>query len=161
LKKYIKIEYTYINYSKDVSEVLNGRDESVTDITINLTSKITQDNDTETFTRTAPGNMTEDGDIIRISYAEEGAIPVKVLLKDDKLLIRRGVDHNNYSFMKFVPGEKESCRYVVEGRQMDMVSVTNLLEYTEDEGSHKLRVEYDLFNGLYLIGNYAVTLIFT
>ena len=123
-----------------MSEVLNGRDESVTDITINLTSKITQDNDTETFTRTAPGKMTEDG---------------------DKLLIRRGVDHNNYSFMKFVPGEKESCRYVVEGRQMDMVSVTNLLEYTEDEGSHKLRVEYDLFNGLYLIGNYAVTLIFT
>lgn len=141
--------------------MLNGRDESVTAITINLTSKITQDNDTETFNRTAPGNMTEKDGIIRISYAEEGAIPVEMLLKDDELMIRRGVDHNNYSFMKFVPGEKANCRYVVEGRQMDMVSVTNLLEYSDEDASHKLRVEYDLFNGLYLIGNYAVTLIFT
>ena len=39
-----------------------------------------------------------------------------------------------------------------------MTSVTNLLEYqSQDDGSRKLRVEYDLFNGLYLIGNYAVT----
>ena len=142
--------------------MLNGRDENVTAITINLTSKITQDNDTGTFTRNAPGTMTEKDGVTRIAYAEEGEIPVKMLLKDDELLIRRGVDQNNYSFMKFVPGEKESCRYVVEGRQMDMVSVTNLLEYEpQEDGSNKLRVEYDLFNGLYLIGNYAVTLIFT
>lgn len=133
----------------------------LTAITIDLTSRITQDDETETFSRHAQGQLTEDGDVTRISYAEEGDIPVKMLLKENELLIRRGVDSNNYSMMKFVPGEKESCRYVVEGRQMDMVSVTNLLEYTEDEGSHKLRVEYDLFNGLYLIGNYAVTLIFT
>lgn len=133
----------------------------MTAITIDLTSRITQDDETETFSRHAQGQLTEEGDVTRISYAEEGDIPVKMLLKENELLIRRGVDSNNYSMMKFVPGEKESCRYVVEGRQMDMVSVTNLLEYTEDEGSHKLRVEYDLFNGLYLIGNYAVTLIFT
>ncbi len=133
----------------------------LTAITIDLTSRITQDDETETFSRHAQGQLTEDGDVTRISYAEEGDIPVKMLLKENELLIRRGVDSNNYSMMKFVPGEKESCRYVVEGRQIDMVSVTNLLEYTEDEGSHKLRVEYDLFNGLYLIGNYAVTLIFT
>ncbi|MCB4716787.1 DUF1934 domain-containing protein, partial [Limosilactobacillus fermentum] len=45
---------------------------------------------------------------------------------------------------------------------MDMVSVTNLLEYvTQEDGSRKLRVEYDLFKGLYLIGNYTVMLIFT
>lgn len=131
-------------------------------ITIKLTSKITQDNDTETFNREAHGTMNEKDGITRIAYAEENEIPVKMLLKDAELLIRRGVDENNYSFMKFVPGEKENCRYVVEGRQMDMVSVTNLLEYTTKEnGSRQLRVEYDLFNGLYLIGNYAVTLIFT
>ena len=134
----------------------------MTAITINLTSKITQENESETFTKQIPGKMTEENGITRISYDEEEAISVKMLLKEDELIIRRGADKNNYSFMKFVPCEKESCRYVVEGRQMDMVSVTNLLEYvTQEDGSHKLRVEYDLFNGLYLIGNYTVTLIFT
>ena len=126
----------------------------LTAITIDLTSRITQDDETETFSR--------HGDVTRISYAEEGDIPVKMLLKENELLIRRGVDSNNYSLMKFIPGEKGNCRYVVEGRRMDMTSVTNLLEYqSQDDGSRKLRVEYDLFNGLYLIGNYAVTLIFT
>lgn len=134
----------------------------LTAITIDLTSKITQDDETETFTRHAQGQLTEEGDVTRISYAEEGNIPVKMLLKENELLIRRGVDSNNYSLMKFIPGEKGNCRYVVEGRRMDMTSVTNFLEYqSQDDGSRKLRVEYDLFNGLYLIGNYAVTLIFT
>lgn len=145
-----------------MQRLVNRRDENVAAITIKLTSKITQDNDTETFNREAHGTMNEKDGITRIAYAEENEIPVKMLLKAAELLIRRGVDENNYSFMKFVPGEKENCRYVVEGRQMDMVSVTNLLEYTTKEnGSRQLRVEYDLFNGLYLIGNYAVTLIFT
>ena len=131
-------------------------------ITVNLTSKITQDDETETFTKVASGQLEENNGVIRVSYKEEGTIPVKMLLKKDELIIKRGVDNNNYSLMKFVPGEKVNCRYVVEGRQMDMTSVTNLLEYqSQDDGSRKLRVEYDLFNGLYLIGNYAVTLIFT
>ena len=134
----------------------------MTAITVNLTSKITQGDETETFTRTSAGELKQDGEITRVSYAEENAIPVKMLIKEDELLIRRGGDKNNYSFMKFIPGEKAHCRYVVEGRQMDMDSVANLLEYeTLEDGSRKLRVEYDLFNGLYLIGNYAVTLIFT
>ena len=131
-------------------------------ITVNLTSKITQDDETETFTKVASGQLEENNGVIRVSYKEEGTIPVKMLLKEDELIIKRGVDNNNYSLMKFVPGEKVNCRYVVEGRRMDMTSVTNLLEYqSQDDGSRKLRVEYDLFNGLYLIGNYAVTLIFT
>ena len=131
-------------------------------ITVNLTSKITQDDETETFTKVASGQLEENNGVIRVSYKEEGTITVKMLLKEDELIIKRGVDNNNYSLMKFVPGEKVNCRYVVEGRQMDMTSVTNLLEYqSQDDGSRKLRVEYDLFNGLYLIGNYAVTLIFT
>lgn len=93
---------------------------------------------------------------------EDGVIPVKMLLKENELLIKRGVDENNYSFMRFVPGEKEACRYVVEGRQMDLTSAANLLEFeTQEDGSQKLRIEYDLFSGLYLIGNYTVTLIFT
>lgn len=142
--------------------MLKGRDESVTETKIYLNSSITQDKDTETFTKEATGQINEENGAIRIAYAEDETIPVKVLIKEDKVIIRRGVDSNNFSLMKFTPGEKEECRYVVEGRRMDMISVTNLLECQEqDDGSRKLRLEYDLFNGLYLIGNYAVTLIFT
>ena len=62
----------------------------LTAITIDLTSRITQDDETETFSRHAQGQLTEDGDVTRISYAEEGDIPVKMLLKENELLIRRG-----------------------------------------------------------------------
>lgn len=133
----------------------------MTKINIDLTSTITQEQDSETFHKSAKGEMKQDGAITRISYLEDGTIPVKMLLKDNELLLRRGVDGRNYSFMRFVPGEKEACRYVVSGRQMDLISVTNLLEFEENEARQKLHVEYDLFSGLYLIGNYTVTLIFT
>lgn len=128
--------------------MFNERDENVATITVNLTSKITQDNETETFTKTAQGQLEEKNNVIRLSYMEDDTIPVKMLLKEDELIIKRGVDANNYSLMKFIPGEKVNCRYVVEGRQMDMVSVTNLLEYEDQGSSHQLRLEYDLFNGL-------------
>lgn len=129
---------------------------------IKFTSTITQDTEEETFAKEMPGEIKEDSGIIRISYLEDGEIPVKMLFKDKELIMRRGVDKLNYSFMRFVPGEKEDCRYLVEGRQMDLSSVTNLLSFsTEKDGKRKLHVEYDLFSGLYLIGNYTVTLIFT
>ena len=131
-------------------------------VKVNLTSTITQKKETETFKKSADGELKTIGDITRLSYLEDGVIPVKMLLKENELLIKRGVDENNYSFMRFVPGEKEACRYVVEGRQMDLTSAANLLEFeTQENGSQKLRIEYDLFSGLYLIGNYTVTLIFT
>lgn len=131
-------------------------------VKVDLTSTITQKKETETFKKSADGELKTIGDITRLSYLEDGVIPVKMLLKENELLIKRGVDENNYSFMRFVPGEKEACRYVVEGRQMDLTSAANLLEFeTQEDGSQKLRIEYDLFSGLYLIGNYTVTLIFT
>lgn len=134
----------------------------MSEISIDLTSQITQDNDTETFHKSSSGTLEEAENILRISYLEDNQIPVKLLIKDHELLLRRGVDHNNYSFMRLVPGEKAACRYLVDGRQMDLLSVTNRLELTETEdGSRKLQVEYDLFSGLYLVGNYAITLIFT
>ncbi len=134
----------------------------MTKINVDLTSTITQDKETETFHKQAQGEFKENGGIIRISYLEDGTIPVKMLLKENELILRRGVDAKNYSLMRFVPGEKEACRYLMGGRQMDLSSVTNLLEYADQkDGSQKLRIEYDLFSGLYLIGNYTVTLIFT
>ena len=129
---------------------------------ITLTSTIIQEDEQESFDKEMPGEIIEENGIIRISYLEDEEIPVKMLLKNNELLIRRGVDKLNYSFMRLVPGEKEDCRYLVQGRQMDLISVTNLLNFsTENDGKRKLHVEYDLFSGLYLIGNYTVTLIFT
>ncbi|MGQ5709721.1 DUF1934 domain-containing protein [Lactobacillus sp. PSON] len=134
----------------------------MTKVQITLTSTIVQEEDQESFDKEMPGEITEEDGVIRISYLEDGEIPVKMLLKDNELIIKRGVDKQNYSFMRFVPGEKEKCRYLVQGRQMDLISVTNLLDFsTEIDGKRKLHVEYDLFSGLYLIGNYTVTLIFT
>ncbi|RVU70088.1 MULTISPECIES: DUF1934 domain-containing protein [Lactobacillus] len=128
---------------------------------IELTSTITQDKEQETFHKQMTGEVTENKGIMRVSYLEDGTIPVKMLLKENELILRRGTDEQNYSLMRFIPGEKAACRYVVTGRQMDLTSVTNLLKYEEDDHGQKLQVEYDLFSGLYLVGNYTVTLIFT
>lgn len=133
----------------------------MTKIKIDLTSTITQEKDTETFHKQAVGTLEKNSNAMRIQYLEDQAIPVKMLLKDQELIIRRGADSGDYSLMRFTPGEKGKCKYVVNGRQMDLVSVTNLLRIEENSDSIKVQVEYDLFSGLYLVGNYTVTLIFT
>lgn len=133
----------------------------MTKINIDITSIITQEDEMETFNKQAIGEKIQDDDIIRISYLEDGKIPVKILLKDNELIIKRGVGKNNYSFMRFTVGQKQKCRYVVSGRQVDLLSATKLLNFVEEDAKQKVRIEYDLFSGLYLIGNYTVTLIFT
>ncbi|MDE6491662.1 DUF1934 domain-containing protein [Lactobacillus intestinalis] len=129
-------------------------------VEIHLTSKITQEDETATFEKTMPGEFSEKDGIMRLSYLEDGQIPIKIMIKNNEMIMRRGVDSRNHSLMRFTPGEKEDCHYLVEGRQMDLTSVTNLLKVTKNGDEHKVSVEYDLFSGLYLIGNYAVTLIF-
>lgn len=129
-------------------------------VEIHLTSKITQEDETATFEKTMPGEFSEKDGIMRLSYLEDGQIPIKIMIKNNEMIMRRGVDIRNHSLMRFTPGEKEDCHYLVEGRQMDLTSVTNLLKVTKNGNEHKVSVEYDLFSGLYLIGNYAVTLIF-
>ncbi len=129
-------------------------------VEIHLTSKITQEDEMATFEKTMPGEFSEKDGIMRLSYLEDGQIPIKIMIKNNEMIMRRGVDSRNHSLMRFTPGEKEDCHYLVEGRQMDLTSVTNLLKVTKNGDEHKVSVEYDLFSGLYLIGNYAVTLIF-
>lgn len=129
-------------------------------VEIHLTSKITQEDETAAFEKTMPGEFSEKDGIMRLSYLEDGQIPIKIMIKNNEMIMRRGVDSRNHSLMRFTPGEKEDCHYLVEGRQMDLTSVTNLLKVTKNGNEHKVSVEYDLFSGLYLIGNYAVTLIF-
>lgn len=129
-------------------------------VEIHLISKITQEDETATFEKTMPGEFSEKDGIMRLSYLEDGQIPIKIMIKNNEMIMRRGVDSLNHSLMRFTPGEKEDCHYLVEGRQMDLTSVTNLLKVIKNGDEHKVSVEYDLFSGLYLIGNYAVTLIF-
>lgn len=156
---------SYRNYSKSCQRPLlaavKGEEFFIkmSKIKIDLTSKITQGEQTETIRQQAEGELREDGAVKRIFYESE-KVPVKMLVKEQELLIRRGADHSNFSQMHFILGEKGQCKYVVEGRQLDLLSETKRLELKENAAGQQLEVEYDLFSGVDLIGSYAVSLIF-
>lgn len=156
---------SYRNYSKSCQRPLlaavKGEEFFIkmSKIKIDLTSKITQGEQTETICQQAEGELREDGAVKRIFYEAE-KVPVKMLVKEQELLIRRGTDHSNFSQMHFILGEKGQCKYVVEGRQLDLLSETKRLELKENAAGQQLEVEYDLFSGVDLIGSYAVSLIF-
>ena len=156
---------SYRNYSKSCQRPLlaavKGEEFFIkmSKIKIDLTSKITQGEQTETIRQQVEGELREDGAVKRIFYEAE-KVPVKMLVKEQELLIRRGTDHSNFSQMHFILGEKGQCKYVVEGRQLDLLSETKRLELKENAAGQQLEVEYDLFSGVDLIGSYAVSLIF-
>ena len=134
----------------------------MTKVKIDFTSKIIQGKDSETFKKTADGKLVESAGNTRVSYLEDGKIPVKILIKEGNVIIRRGTDRNNYSQLHFVVGERKDCRYVAQGYQMDLQSTTEFIKFfPKNNGSSELQIEYNLYSGLYLIGNYTVTLIFT
>lgn len=134
----------------------------MTKVKINFTSTIKQENERETFKKTADGELVQNGKITRVSYLEDQEIPVRILINENSVIIRRGTDSQNYSQLHFTVGEQKDCRYVAQGYQMDLKSTTKLIKFfTKNNGSKELQIEYDLFSGLYLIGNYAITLIFS
>lgn len=93
---------------------------------------------------------------------EDNQIPVKILIRENNVIIRRGTDKNNYSQLHFIVGERMNCRYIAQGYQMDLQSTTKFIKFfPKNDGSRELQIEYDLYSGLYLIGNYTITLIFT
>lgn len=136
-------------------------------ITIKLTSKITQEDQTEIFTRTGFGTIEKLADDRgwRVNYEEEnktGNVPVKLLIKPKELVMQRGkIEANDYTMMKFEPGEKKNCRIIASAKIMDLTSLTKKLTFSGENGENmKLNVEYELFSGLYLIGNYAIEIDF-
>ncbi|MBI0033149.1 DUF1934 domain-containing protein [Lactobacillus sp. M0396] len=134
----------------------------MTKVKIDFTSKIIQGKDSETFKKTADGELVESAGNTRVSYLEDGKVPVKILIREGNVIIRRGTDRNNYSQLHFVVGEREDCRYVAQGYQMDLQSTTEFIKFfPKNNGSSELQIEYNLYSGLYLVGNYTVTLIFT
>ncbi|KRL63319.1 DUF1934 domain-containing protein [Lactobacillus psittaci] len=131
------------------------------EVKLKFKSTIKQENDSETFEKEAIAEVEELTSGFRIKYLEDQEIPVKMLIKDQKLIINRGFMPSNYSLLKLELGEKKNCKYVVNNRQMDLTSVTNRLQVTKIDEKTKIEVEYDLFSGLYLVGNYAVSLLFS
>ena len=134
----------------------------MTKVKIDFTSRITQGKESETFTKKCQGELIESGETTRVSYLEDDQVPVKILIRENNVIIRRGSDQNNYSQLHFIVGERKDCRYVAQGYQMDLQSTTEFIKFfAKNNNSHELQIEYNLYSGLYLIGNYTVTLIFT
>lgn len=134
----------------------------MTKVKVAFTSTIKQEKESETFRKSCLGNLVESNGITRVSYLEDGQIAVKILIKKNDVIIRRDVSAKEYSQLHFTVGEQKECRYVAQGYQMDLKSTTKLIKFfAKIDGSKELHIEYDLFSGLYLVGNYAVTLIFT
>ncbi|BDR60980.1 DUF1934 domain-containing protein [Lactobacillus xylocopicola] len=134
----------------------------MTKIKVDFISQITQENESATFQKTGIGELNQAAGVTRVAYLEEGRVPVKVLIRQDDVIIRRGSDNTDYSQLHFKRGEQKACRYVAQGYQMDLKSQTKVIEFfTKNDGTQQLQIEYDLFSGLYLVGNYVVTLIFT
>lgn len=134
----------------------------MTKVKIAFTSTIKQEKESEIFCKSGTGELIEHNGITRVSYLEDGKVPVKLLIKENDVIIRRGDSTSDYSQLHFSVGQKRECRYVAQGYQMDLTSRTKIIKFfSKIDGSRELHIEYDLFSDLYLVGNYAVTLIFT
>lgn len=127
----------------------------MTKVAINFYSKIVQENESEEFSQQVSGEIEQTGAVTRIAYTDDNGAQVKMLLTPVKLIISRRQGTSS-SLLRLAPGEALPCQVSAAGRQMDLSSRTSLLEFTDT----KLEVEYQLFSGLYLVGNYTVRLLF-
>ncbi|MBP2057318.1 uncharacterized beta-barrel protein YwiB (DUF1934 family) [Lactobacillus colini] len=138
----------------------------MTNIKVKLTSTITQEDQTETFSKVGLGTIEKlANNSWRVKYNEEnktGPVPVMLMIKPHELIMQRGkIEDNNYNMMKFEPGEKKNCRIIASSKVMDLTSMTKKLDFSgEINENMQLKVEYELFSGLYLIGNYAIEIDF-
>ncbi len=129
-------------------------------VEIKITSEIHQEDESAVFERDGLGSIERIGDDWRIKYDEknkEGDVEVKLFVKPHELVMQRGDIKGDHTLMKFEPGEKRKCKVIAAGKQMNLESLTNKLDFSEiSPGKMQLKVEYDLFSGLYLVGNYAI-----
>ncbi|MDE7050353.1 MAG: DUF1934 domain-containing protein [Lactobacillus sp.] len=130
------------------------------EVEIKITSEIHQEDDSAIFERDGLGTIEKIAGGWRIKYNEknkEGDVEVKLLVKQNELIMQRGDIKGDHTLMKFEPGEKKKCKIMAAGKQMNLVSLTNKLDFSKiSPGKMQLKVEYDLFSGLYLVGNYAI-----
>ena len=100
--------------------------------------------------------MEQSGLLTRIHYDEDGLIPVKMLLKADRLTILRGQQPHDYSLLRLQAGQQLPCSYTASGHTMDLVSQTERLAFTDGQ----LTASYSLMSGSVLVGRYELKLLF-
>ena len=129
-------------------------------VEIKITSKIHQEDESAVFERDGLGSIEKVGEDWRIKYREknkEDDVEVKLLIKPNELVMQRGDAKGDHTLMKLKKKKKRKCKVVASGKQMNLESLTNKLNFSEiSPGKMQLKVEYDLFSGLYLVGNYAI-----
>ncbi|MDO4912681.1 MAG: DUF1934 family protein [Lactobacillus sp.] len=121
-----------------------------------LISKITQENESETFSYSGECELEKSEHAIKVRYDESPDIHVEMMAKPDRILLKRSSDRHNYSLLRLNLDEKASCKVVAAGREMDLSSLCKKI----DIGKKHVYIEYNLYTGLYLVGNYEVTLQF-
>lgn len=130
-------------------------------VIVKLETKMIQDGQSDTFSFVENGTLAKGPKGLMLRYRESGQIPVKLVLKEQQVELTRGLAPDNYSKMRFVENERTRSEYVAGGQQMDIDVLTKKISFTEiDANSTQIIVEYDLYSGLYLVGNYIFKLIF-
>lgn len=127
----------------------------MTKVAIDFYSRIVQEDEQEEFHQQVKGTLRTEGLLTRIAYQDENAAQVRMVLTPDKLIISRR-QGGSASLLRLQPGFKLPCQVMAAGRQMDLTSQTSQLAFD----GQQLEVEYQLFSGLYLVGNYTVKLLF-
>lgn len=125
-------------------------------VLVDFYSKIEQAGETQTFHKQAAGRVEQSGLLTRIHYDEDGLIPVKMLLKADRLTILRGQQPHDYSLLRLQAGQQLPCSYTASGHTMDLVSETEQLAFTDGQ----LTASYSLMSGSVLVGRYELKLLF-
>lgn len=131
-------------------------------VQVRLKTTITQGPETESFEFSERGQLEElDGKFI-LNYRESGTIPVRIETMGNKVELKRGVAPANYSKLHFAVGQRVSAEYVVDGQTMEIATQTKSIKRSQpDVQSEKIVIEYDLYTGVNLVGNYFFELIFT
>lgn len=132
-------------------------------VKVEITSIIKQEGHVEHFKCTGCGTLSCENDTYRIEYMEKNQsveIPVKLLYKTDELIMQRGtIENNNYNMMKFMANEKKNCRLIAAGKIMDLTSFTKSINFLKKNANNiQLKVEYQLFSDIYLIGDYKISI---
>ena len=80
------------------------------EVEIKITSEIHQEDDSAVFEREGLGSLEKIGNNWRLKYNEKnkaGDVEVKLLIKTNELVMKRGYIKGDHTLMKFDPGEKQ------------------------------------------------------
>lgn len=133
----------------------------MTQVRIKLETKIVQEHGQENFLFEEDASLTAENNVQVLNYFENEQIPVELRFTDKRVELVRGVRPDNYSQMVFEDGNREKATYVVDQNLMDFEVQTNALTINLiDETTGEIFIDYDLYTGVSLVGNYIFKLQF-